>query len=95
MASAPRDPVSYAILSEDALPTWKRIILETCNKHDVSYNDIMSPRRAVPIVRAGQETMAAEDGNINELSRHWPQARGQGPHDNFAWCAEARGEIAQ
>ncbi len=56
-ASAPRDPVSYAILSEDALPTWKRIILETCNKHDVSYNDIMSPRRAVPIVRARQEAM--------------------------------------
>ncbi len=53
---APRKPIAYMIVA-DEVTTWKRIILETCNKHNISYNEIISNRRATNIVWARQEAM--------------------------------------
>ena len=46
----------YSFVAED-LPVWKRICLETCNKHNVAFNELISPRRDKKLVRARYEVM--------------------------------------
>lgn len=55
----PNQTVSTAIYLNihERVPEWKRIILQVCNKHGITYTEIISPRREVRLVRARHEAM--------------------------------------
>jgi len=58
---APRDVLNIKVKAEEAegafMPNWRRIVLEVCEKHGLRLNDVISERRAVPLVKARQEAM--------------------------------------
>lgn len=55
----PNQTVSTAIYLNipERVPEWKRIILQVCNRHGITYTEIISPRREVRLVRARHEAM--------------------------------------
>lgn len=52
-----QEPAPYVKDPVLAMPHWRRIVLDVCQKHGLRYQDIISARRPVPLVRARHEAM--------------------------------------